>query len=98
MSDFQPITTKGMSNEKLDSIETQAIELYKRMYASDANTGHLSLALVALLQAITDANGVESNIRIMAVPDIKPIITGYLSQHTLSQSFPYKNGQILDYV
>ena len=98
MNDFQPISTKNMSPEQLDTIEVQAIELYKRMQTNNTNSGHLSLALVALLQAITDANGVESNIRIMAVPDIKPIITGYLSQHTLSKAFPYKNGQMLDYV
>jgi hypothetical protein len=98
MNDYQPISTKGMSNEQLDAIEVQAIELYKRMYASDTTAGHLSLALVSLLQAIADECQVQGNIRIMAMPDIKPIIKGYLSNHTLSQAFPYKNGQLLDYV
>ncbi len=98
MNDYQPISTKGMSNEQLASIETQAIDLFKRMQTNNTNAGHLSLALVALLQAIADECAVTATIRIMVVSDIKPIIQGYLSQYTLSRDFPYKNGQLLDYV
>ena len=93
------VTAKGMTPEQLQHIEEQALQRYKRNITNNTHAGDLSAALAALLTEIASAcQQQETRIFIITVPDIKPIIKSYLSRHKLSQAFPYKNAQLLDFV
>ena len=99
MSEGFIISAKGMSPDQLESIEEKAGKRLMRMLPVAGNVGHITLATAALTIEIIEMAQPENNtaVFIIAVEDLRYIIESYLSRHTLS-TFPYRNGQLLDYI
>jgi hypothetical protein len=93
------ITAKGMSPDQLAAIEERAGKRLLRMLPVAGHVGHITLATAALTMEIIEEAQPENNtmVFIVAVEDLRYIIESYLSRHTLSM-FPYRNGQLLDYI
>ena len=98
MSEGFTITVKHMTPQQLENVEAQAILRFLRMRALTPHMGNLTLAVAALLIEMCDIALPETQVYIIAKEDMRNIIRSYLSRHKLSPAFPYKNGQLLDYV
>ena len=94
------ITCRHMTTEQLVQIEARGNLRFSRMRAVTSNVGNITLAVAALAIEIIEEAQPDNNTRvfIVAVEDLRSIMRSYLSRHKLSTSFPYKNGQLLDYV
>ena len=95
------VSTKGMSAEQLAHIEEQALVRYKRMRTVTTHIGNITLAVAALLIEIVEEahQGNTTLVFIVAQDDdMRAIMKSYLRRYTLSRAFPYKNGQLLDYI
>ncbi len=94
------ITCRDMTVEQLGQIEARAILRFHRMHAITPNMGNLTLAVGALLIEIVEEahQGNNTLVFIVAQEDLKAIIKSYLRRWKLTSAFPYRNGQLLDYV
>jgi hypothetical protein len=98
MSDSFVISAKALSLEQLVQIEARAIPRFNRMRAITPHMGNITLAVAALLIEMCDIALPDTQVYIIAQDDMRSIVRSYLSRHKLSPAFPYKNGQLLDYV
>ena len=93
------ITCRHMTTEQLVQIEARGNLRFSRMRAVTSNVGNITLAVAALAIEIIEEAQPENNTRvfIVAQEDLRSIMRSYLSRHKLS-TFPYRNGQLLDYI
>jgi hypothetical protein len=99
MSEGYSISVKHLTPAQLAHVEARAIPRFTRMRAITTGTGNLTLAVAALAIEIIEEVQPENStlVFIVAQDDLRSIIRSYLGRHKLTQ-FPYKNGQLLDYV
>ncbi len=94
-----PADIHRLSPTQLDTIEVRAIERYQRMQSLTPNVADVARSVAALAIEIIEAvqSDTTTMVYVLAVDDLRMIVRAYLCRWKLS-SYPYRNGQLMDYI